>query len=149
MLKKLTWFVAVILLGVSLLAGTPSNPKENGNMPASGKDGLIVYYFYSNVRCPSCLKIEAYTRHLLESRFAAELKAGAIIWRPLNVETPGNEHFMDDFKLYTKSVVLVRQDQGRIVHWKNLPRIWELLTDEGAFADYIAGEIDAFDTGER
>jgi hypothetical protein len=108
----------------------------------------IVYYFYTKKRCASCLKIEEYTKEAVETFFAKELESGRMIWRPVNMEDPEHAHFMDDFDLFTKSVVLVRQKGDRMLKWKNLPKIWELLNDKTAFIDYIHKEIRLF-PGER
>jgi len=36
----------------------------------------VVYYFYTNYRCPTCLKLEAYTKEAVEKVFAEEIKRG-------------------------------------------------------------------------
>ena len=51
-------------------------------------DGLIVYYFHSNTRCPSCLAIERRTQAIVENDFAAQVKSRDIIWKNLNYEEP-------------------------------------------------------------
>jgi hypothetical protein len=62
----------------------------------------------------------------------------------VNIEDKGNEHFIDDYGLYTKSLVLSEVRAGREVRWKNLKRVWELLGDEPAFVAYVQKETHAF-----
>jgi hypothetical protein len=105
---------------------------------------VIAYYFHTTYRCSSCRKIEAYARTAIETGFAAEIAGGRLEWRVVNVETKGNEHFVKDYQLYTKSVVLSDQRSGREVRWKNLARVWELLGNEGAFVAYVQAETRAY-----
>ena len=124
---------------------TKAEVKESsGRLPSEAEAATIVYYFFTKKRCASCLKIEEYTREALETIFKKELESGQMVWRPVNMEEPEHTHYMDDFELFTKSVVLVRQQGDRVVAWKNLPKIWELLNDKTAFIDYIEKEVRRF-----
>ena len=100
-----------------------------------------VYYFHTTFRCPTCHRIEEYTKSAMLSSFGPELKKGTIIWKVLNVEEPQNRHFVDDFKLFTKSVVIIDEQKGKQVRWKVLEKTWELVHDQSAFADYIRSEV--------
>jgi hypothetical protein len=111
---------------------------------AAAPHHLVVYYFHTNYRCSSCRKIEAYAHRALETGFAAELADGRMEWRVVNVEEAGNEHFVKDYQLYTKSVVLSDLAAGKEVRWKNLPKVWELLNDEAGFVEYVQTETHAY-----
>ncbi len=102
---------------------------------------LTVYYFHTTFRCPTCRKIESLTESTVKNFFSRELATQRIAWKPVNIEFPENRHFADDFKLFTKSVVIVDTVKGKQVRWKNLDRIWELVRDETAFTGYIKNEI--------
>ncbi len=106
---------------------------------------VVVYYFHTTYRCVSCRNIEKYTREAIESGFPAELEDGFVVWRVVNVEDEGNEHFVKDYQLFTKSVVLVDERSGK---WKNLPKVWQLLGDPNDFIRYIQTETRAF-LGEK
>lgn len=108
------------------------------------KRQVTVYYFYTNARCPSCLDMEKWTGETLKSDFAALLDHGALSWRPVNLNGEGNYHFVKDYKLYTKSVILSEKIDGREVRWKNLDRVWELLKNEERFRKYIRSEVRDF-----
>lgn len=112
--------------------------------PEPPTETLVVYYFLTDVRCVSCQKIEQFTEATLNREFAAELAAGRVEWRPINTDRPEHAHFVKDYQLYTKSVVLVRETEGRRGEWKNLPRIWQLLNNPTAYTEYVAGEIRGF-----
>jgi hypothetical protein len=105
---------------------------------------VIAYYFHTTYRCASCRAIEAYSREAIESAFAAELKDGRLMWRPVNVEVKGNEHFVKDYQLYTKSLILVNEVRGKPTQWKNLEKVWQLLQDKDKFLRYVQDEARAY-----
>jgi hypothetical protein len=98
---------------------------------------VIAYYFHTTARCASCRAIEANSREALESAFANEIKDGRLLWKVVNVEVKGNEHFVKDYGLYTKSVVLVNEVRGKPAEWKNLEKVWQLLQDKPKFIRYV------------
>lgn len=112
------------------------DPVEDG---ASG-DRLIVYYFHTATRCPTCRTIESHAREAV----APQVDARAIDWRVVNYEEPANRHFADQFKLLCTSVVLVQTRGGEVVRWKNLERVWELNDDRSASIDYVRAQLNAF-----
>lgn len=105
---------------------------------------IIAYYFFGNQRCPTCMNIEAYTQESLFSNFKDELDSKLIVWKPVNVETTGNEHFVNDFQLDMKMVVLAIMEDGELKTWKKLKDVWPLSGDRGAFLDYIKTETEAY-----
>jgi hypothetical protein len=124
-----------------------SKPKttetEASSIPANAK--MVVYYFRTNYRCVTCHKFETYTQAELESDFAKVLKDGTLAFRMVNVEESGNEHFVQEYGLKTKSVVLVAP--GPKPHWKNLEKIWDEVGSESGYRRYIQTEISAFLAG--
>lgn len=104
---------------------------------------LIVYFFAEGKDCTTCQSIPLYTKIALDSLFPDELKTGKIVWRTVNVDDPRNAHFVTDYNLYTKSIVLVRVENGKQMRWKNLQSIWDLVYDKDAFVDYIRKEVRA------
>ncbi|MFC1477266.1 nitrophenyl compound nitroreductase subunit ArsF family protein [candidate division KSB1 bacterium] len=115
---------------------------------AARKDVDIVYYFYTNVRCASCMKIENNTKRIVANQFSDMLEDGTIVWKMINTDEPGNHHYIDKYQLYTKSVVLVKIRNGEEVSWKNLDRVWRLLNDDDEYREYITGEIRSFSEGQ-
>jgi hypothetical protein len=105
---------------------------------------VTAYYFHTTQRCATCKAIEAQTCEAIESAFAAELKDGRLVWKVVNVEVKGNEHFVKDYALYTKSVVLVDEVRGQSPRWKNLEKVWQLVRDKAAFQRYVQAETRAY-----
>ena len=103
---------------------------------------VVVYYFHGNARCGTCHTIEDYAKEAVYSGFADEIKNGRLEWRVVNVDEPGNEHYVEDFQLVsTASVVLERLAGGKRQEWKNLQRVWELVRGEkDDFLKYVQKE---------
>jgi hypothetical protein len=142
--------VAFVLSGAAFAAGKepapavpkPGAPSDGGAGATDAATHLVrVYYFRTTTRCVSCKKIESFTGEAIKGAFAQEIQDGKMIWQVVNVQEPGNEHFIQDYKLATKSVVVVDLVNGGQVRWKNLPRIWELLNDQPVFVRYVQDEV--------
>jgi len=128
--------LVTIGVGLLLLAATAA---------AAAQDHVVrVYYFHTTQRCASCKKIEALSAEAIRTGFERELGDGRLEWQVVNVDDPPNRHFTGDYKLYTKSVVVVDRVNGQQVRWKNLPKVWELLHDEGTFEEYVQREVRAY-----
>ncbi len=123
-----------------------SNKKNqiDNKMNMGGSSKVIAYYFHGTRRCRTCKKIEALTEKAIKSCFQSELEKGVLEFSSMNVDKQQNRHFIEDYKLYTKSVVIVKIIGGKQERWKNLERIWQLVHNEEAFIDYISEEVRAY-----
>jgi len=144
---------AVVVTGAAMLrtvppvttAGIEAAPEASAVVAANVLPHRVVaYYFHTTVRCTSCLNIEAYSREALAAAFPDELKDGRLVWQLVNVELKGNEHFIKDFNLYSKSLVLVNEVQGKPTEWKNLAKIWQLVQDKPTFLRYVQDEMRSY-----
>ena len=115
--------------------------------PDALQDGIVVYYFYTTRRCMSCKKIEAFTAEAVKTTFAKELANGSIQWKTFNVDEPQHKHYLKDYELFTKSVIVSEIKGGKETRWKNLEDVWELLGDPGKFQQYVVKEIEAYRGG--
>jgi hypothetical protein len=125
-----------------LFVGAAPSPPPGGKTAATAPR-VTAYYFHTTQRCASCKKLETWSHEAIESSFAGPLKDGRLVWKVVNVETKGNEHFVEEYGLYTKSLVLVREAGGKTARWKNLEKIWPLLQDRKAFDKYVQDETRA------
>jgi hypothetical protein len=152
----------LILLGIAAGSGAVvGNAKAEPPAPATpagtaeavvdtaGPHRVLAYYFHTTQRCATCRKIEAYTAEAVTAGFPEELKDGRLVFQALNVDEKGNEHFVKDYKLFTKSVVIVDERTGKQVAWKNLPKVWELVGDKERFVRYIQEETRAYLSGKQ
>ncbi len=105
---------------------------------------LVVYYFHGDMRCPTCHRLESYAKEALETYFAEELSSNDIVWQAVNVDKPENRHFIQDYKLVTKSVVISETLTGKEIRWKNLERVWQLVGNRESYLNYIRESISTF-----
>lgn len=149
-MKRALTIVLLLFAAIGLLFVLISDGPVNGgtvppqSLAAEVTPVLIVYYMDMGKDCSTCLNLESYTREALESYFSAELASGRIQWRTADLDAPENAHFIEDYGLYTKSVVLVGMDGDKQTHFDSLSRIWELVYDKEAYLAYIRDEVRAF-----
>jgi hypothetical protein len=140
-LKKLflVLLAAVALTSSGIISSPPAKAGEN----VQGAH-VVAYYFHGTFRCPTCQKLERYSREAIESNFNEALASGKLAFTVVNVEINGNEHYMSDYQLYTKSLVLSLTKNGKEVAFKNLDKIWEYVGGKQRFEDYVRNEVAAF-----
>ena len=161
MTKRMLVLVALVVFGLAALAYSQgekqvADVKTKASVSEAAPDSasavadtaqthkIVAYYFHGNVRCVSCKKIEAYTGEAIQSGFAKDLDNGALEWRVVNIDEPENKHFIEDYQLYTKSVILSDMADGKEVRWKNLDKVWKLLGDKDEFIAYIDKEVKGY-----
>jgi hypothetical protein len=137
------------ILAVAFLIVTPNvmAQEPTGEVDATAvavTDGIVAFYFHGNARCATCRKIEAYSDEAVHSGAAEALAEGALSWRVVNVDEPANRHFIEDFQLVTKSVVLAEYRDGEVVRFKNLDKVWQLVRSKDRFVEYVQSETRQF-----
>ncbi|MEX1311578.1 MAG: nitrophenyl compound nitroreductase subunit ArsF family protein [Candidatus Sulfomarinibacteraceae bacterium] len=139
---------AIAALAVGSLAPTVAGAEEaeaSASTAAAAPDnGIVAYYFHGNKRCSTCRKLEAYSKEAITGGFASELENGELEWLVVNTDEKANAHFVTDFELVTKSVVLVEYRDGEVVRFKNLKLVWQLVGDQDGFIRYVRDETADF-----
>lgn len=105
---------------------------------------IIAYYFHGNARCPTCHKMEQYTKEAIEENFKDELVNSLLVFKAVNIDEKENEHFVDDYQLYTKTLIISRVENGKEIQHKNLTKIWEYVRDKKKFFNYVTTEINNY-----
>jgi hypothetical protein len=105
---------------------------------------VVVYYFYGNFRCKNCYNMEQWTKELVETTFKDKVDAGKLSFKMFNTDEAQNQHYLNDYKLYTKSVVLSLVKDGKEVRYDNLAKVWDCLKSKEKFQNYVKGEIEKY-----
>ena len=105
---------------------------------------IIVYYFHGSFRCITCTNMEKYSKEAIETNFKNELASGKLEFKTVNTEEAGNEHFVNDYQLYTKSLILSFMKDGEKIKSKNLDKIWQYVRNKQKFIEYVTNELNRF-----
>ena len=139
MVKK----IIIVLLAFTAFFQVPIIAIADENTQ-DGRTQLIAYYFHGSFRCFTCHNLEKYAKEAIESNFEDEWDKGVIVFEAVNFEEEGNEHFVNDYQLYSKSLVLSLVKDGKEIKHKNLTKIWEYVRNKEKYVDYVKSEINAF-----
>ncbi|MGL4710988.1 MAG: nitrophenyl compound nitroreductase subunit ArsF family protein [Shewanella sp.] len=144
--------LGVVCLGFALVgyqqwsvpAGQTTAATDNPVAAASVlKNGLNVYYFHGNQRCTTCVKMEAFTQKALMENFSKEVRDSEMQLDVVNLDLNENQHYIEDYQLAFRTVVISTSKDGVETEWRRLDRIWELAKNELAFKQYVTEEIAA------
>jgi len=133
-------FIVFFILSV-FLCGSFANAQDAGDKPTSR---VFAYYFHGTMRCPTCHKLEQYSKEAIETNFKDALDSGKLEFKAINVEDRGNEHYVDDYQLYTKMLVLSLVRDNKEIKSKNLVKVWEYVGNKEKFFDYVKSEVADF-----
>jgi hypothetical protein len=139
--------LAVVLAGIAFsvpCAADDDSQATTAVVPQTLDAEVIAYYFHGNLRCRTCRTIEAYSQEAIRSAFADELASGRLAWRVVNIDEPENKHFIRDFELVTKSLVITEYQGGEVTRWENLKQVWQLVRDKEQFFDYVRSSTRKF-----
>jgi len=139
------FFLVVAALGAiyvrSVKAGA-ARPAASQQQTADTQ--VVAYYFHLTARCTTCVKIENYSREVIEQKFTPDIANGRLRFKLVNVQLTENQHFVNDYQLFTKSLVLVRFDKGKQAEYKVLNDTWDLVGDKSALQRYVEHEVQLY-----
>ena len=133
--------IAEELEAIRQQGGVASVPTRAAPAARATEDGLYVYYFHGNTRCPTCRSIETQARAAVDDRFDAELERGEVVWQMLNYEGSDGAALAEEFEVLNAVVVLAWKRDAKIVSWRRLDEVWGLYGDPPAFAEMMEEEI--------
>jgi len=134
---KLKKLIVILLTAVAVISASFSAFATEDK--SSGK--VVAYYFHGTMRCPTCHKLEQYSKEAIETNFKDALASGKLEFKVVNVEDKGNEHYGNDYQLYTKALVLSLVKNGKEAKWMNLDKIWEYVGNKQRFIDYVKSGV--------
>ena len=139
MVKKIiiVSFALITFFQIPIVA-IAEGPAQNGTTQ------VIAYYFHGSFRCPTCHNLEQYAKEAIRDDFKDEIDKGALVFKAMNVEEKGNEHFVNNYQLYSKSLVLSLTKNGEEIKHKNLTKIWEYVRNKEKYINYVKNEISTF-----
>lgn len=144
MSQPLKRIILFLFLYCFCFAGTTPAADNASSKQKANETVITAYYFHGNFRCATCRAIEQLSREAIEKNFKEQLKSGKLLFLVINIDEPENEHFIQDYQLVTRSLVITQLKNGRQIAWKNLPKVWDYVRDEQAFYNYVKTEIQSY-----
>ena len=146
MFRKFSSMVLFFLAVAALFAIFVHAEKGRADSPAASQPQttdtkVVAYYFHVTARCTTCRTIESYSREVIERKFGDDMAKGRLQFQLVNIQLAENRHFVKDYQLFTKSLVLVRFDKGKQAEYKILNDTWELVGDKSAMQGYVEREV--------
>ncbi len=153
--KKIVGGLLLLFVAVSIVfvlykeIGAKNTPSKEAKINKDEHPSMVVvYYFHGNMRCASCRTIERLTKKAVEEGFTDEVESGTVKFVEVNIEEGGNSHYVKQYELSTRSVVVSKLENGKEVKWKRLDKVWQLLRNQKSFIDYVQGEIKKIKSGD-
>ena len=123
------------------IAAAAAAPKPAESVPAQSGHQVVMTYFRNSIRCTSCKKIEALTTETTQKELAKDIASGKLLFRVIDVDEPANHHYIEEYKLTTKAVILSYRLDGKEQRWEDMEKIWDLLDQPDAFRAYLAAPV--------
>jgi len=136
LMAMIAFVVAGLVCGTSLAADEPAKARPS--------DYIQAFYFHATYRCKTCTTLEQYSRETIEQNFKEQLGNGILRFTEINFDEPENRHFLQDYGLTYRALVLVRFKDGKQVSFKNLEKIWQLVGNKADFSTYVKAEVEAY-----
>lgn len=136
--------LCAVIIGVVFMAGFAMSHASAEATEKQPTNSVVVYYFHGNFRCQNCYNMEQWTKELMETCFKDQIDSGKLAFKIYNTDEKENAHFLNDYKLYTKSVVLALIKDGKEVRYDNLAKVWDCLRSKEKFQEYVRTEIEKY-----
>ena len=136
--------MAMLLLALAgMVNGAAAQPAAPA-ATAKPAHRVVACYFHRTVRCPTCMKIGASIDAALKTGLAPELQQGRLEWTMLDFQDPRNQADTNAFRITGPTLVVMDVQNGQVINWKPLPKVWSLVGDQDAFFRYVQSEVRAF-----
>ncbi|MFH1024728.1 MAG: thioredoxin domain-containing protein [Planctomycetota bacterium] len=138
---------------VALLEAAPGEKSEHdvANVGAGISQGFMVYYFHGNMRSGCSHGLEDAARETLSKELKSVLQAKDLVWNTLDIEEPGNMHWvktfnltLEDYDLSRGIAVLVAMDGGKPKRWRVIGDLATHRGDPDALVEYVRNNTAEF-----
>ena len=120
--------------------GSWSGPAELHAAPLPD-DGVIVYQFHRRFRCEACHTLEAAINETIKTHFSKELETGRLVFKVVDMDAEGNDHFAEDYDFFYNTVIVVDRENGKDARFKNLEEVWELVENKDTVVEFMRSHI--------
>ena len=138
-----------LLFAVAFLAGlTSCTSDDNSARPvdptadAIAKAQVVVTFFREEEPCDTTKRVEQMCRNAVAAGFGSELNSGEVVYRVICAMLPENDHYLDDYEIGEKALIVARQENGKECEFVACHDIWILFEEETSeFDAYVQQQI--------
>ena len=105
---------------------------------------VIVYYFHRKFRCQSCEVLESTLQSTMQVTYADHFGTGRLAMCVVNLDDPNNRQYLEQFEIFSNSVVIVEKRGGNILRFKTVESIWDVSEDGEAISHLLQAEVEGF-----
>lgn len=139
----------LILTLTALLVPAPGPTFAEGILPDGclgnlSDNQVVVYYFHRKFRCQSCEVLESTLQNTLQVSYADHFGAGRLAVCVVNLDDPVNRHYLEQFEIFSNSVVIVEKRGGKVLRFKTVESIWDVSEDGDAISHLLQTEVAGF-----
>lgn len=138
--RAVVWVVALLLLLAAVKLVNRRNHLDGESAVSAAEpvqSGVELAYFEYGARCPTCIRMETWTKEAIEKNFSTQLEEGKLAFRAV----PADKGTANKYELTTKSLIMRYFLNGKEMRWENLDRIWDLSGNEREFKEYVTQSI--------
>jgi hypothetical protein len=118
---------------------------KSGKCSSVGAENTVAaYYFYTTDRDEDSRKAEKLAYDALTSQFSAALRAGKLEWYALNSDLPENKHYLTNYGVPPRSLLIIEYKGSQALQWRNCDKIWNLVNNEESFKNYVIKEVNGY-----
>lgn len=105
--------VAAVLFSCGNSSSTDSSGKSVEELRAEmSTDRVEVLFFHNHERCSSCLNMEKYTKEVVDTYFAQQVKDGGLVLLIIDIEDKNNSELTDDYQVIWTSLYINKWENG-------------------------------------
>ena len=139
----------LILTLAALLVPAPGPAFAEGILPDGclgnlSDNQVVVYYFHRKFRCQSCEVLESTLQNTLQVSYADHFGTGRLAMCVVNLDDPVNHHYLEQFEIFSNSVVIVEKRGGKVLRFKTVESIWDVSEDGDAISHLLQTEVAGF-----
>jgi len=139
MKKLVAWFLLVfIAVAITTKIVLLNVPQE----PPVIHDGNHIVFCHSEIRCPTCQKMEFLIKKVLKEQEYDELDIGLVM---LEYDMPKNREFVERFRVGTLSIILLEQKNGKTIRSADISdEARNLIGNNNGFIEMLKAKLNEF-----
>jgi hypothetical protein len=101
-------------------------------------------YFHRTQRCPTCLKMGAYTEEAVKTGFAKEVKAAKVALHFIDFQDEKNATYVKAYEIVGPTLIVAKVSGKKVVEHKSLEDMWSKVVERELFVDYVQENVKAY-----